>query len=63
MADVPLSVKKSMITWSLFNKKVLKCAAFKNSTRSLSVLILIDSTDLILNGSMIVLNSIMLFFQ
>src|SRR5438105_10701196 len=59
MAEVPLSVSRSMSTSSAGIWKTLKCARRRMASRCSAVVILIGSTILILNGSMIVF---MLFF-
>src|SRR5579872_1699102 len=54
MADVPLSVSRSMITSSAGMRKPLKCARRRIVSRCSGVVSLMGSTILILNGSMIV---------
>ena len=60
IADVPLSVNKSMMTSLECSKKGLKWAARRKTSRSAGVVILMRSTLLMRKGSMIVLNSIFL---
>src|SRR6185503_5513140 len=63
MADVPLSVSRSISTSFECRRNGLQCACLSNLLRCYLVVIEIGSTVLIRNGSMIVLNMIENYYK